>query len=149
MRRNQYRLRRPLLSHTKMSNKFVFRWKDEAEAGEAEADEGPVFGLPELTTDHLIGPESDFALGDELVWGESPVLIEALFLGGIGDVRSEFIQHDPETEALEEDREVLSEMLKLYEPPSKALNATEEAFLTLMRDCIKVRLSQLESQIVL
>ena len=80
---------------------------------------------------------------DPLEWGISPVLIEAEFLAESGEVRDKFLLHSPEDVAEETDVEVLEKLWELYFPPSQPHNNYEEAYLSLMRDSIDLRLSKL------
>ena len=78
-----------------------------------------------------------------LVWGESPDLIEAQYLGESGDIREKFLVHTPEDVAEEEDVEWLERLWELYFPAEQPRNKFEEAYLQLMRNIIDHRLEQL------
>ena len=110
-----------------------------------ENGEDIVFSLPEWETDFLLGEDTEYDEGFALEWGKSPVLVEALELGGSGKVREEFLITDPEEVSNLTDPERLQQLLELYRPV-EAENEVEEKFLTLLRNCVLKQLETLDEE---
>ena len=79
-----------------------------------------------------------------LEWDVACSGIEAKWLAESGSVREKYLVNTPEDVAEEFDSDYLHRLWELYFPASQPRNAHEEAYLSLMRDCIDFRLSELQ-----
>ena len=68
---------------------------------------------------------------------------EADFLAATGNIRAKYLRESPKDIFSERDKTYLVKLNSLYFPASQPRNNCEEAYLSLMRDCICARLSQL------
>ena len=78
-----------------------------------------------------------------LDWGMTVAEREARFLADTRCVRVKFLLSSPKQVESETNIEFLEKLWELYFPPSQPHNAYEEAYLSLMRECIEIRLGLL------
>ena len=76
-------------------------------------------------------------------WGMSEAEKEAQWLANSGSVRLKYLTHSPKDVEDFSDIPLLEKLWELYFPPSQPRNAYEEAYLSLMRECIDTRLGLL------
>lgn len=88
-------------------------------------------------------PDQGLTPPTEMVWGVTPVLVEAQILAESGDVRDKYLLHSPEDIVNEDNIKWLEKLWELYCPTSQPCKENEEAYLKLMRNCIDCRLADL------
>ena len=79
----------------------------------------------------------------KLEWGASDFLFEAQTLAATGEVRERYLLHNPADVEKEEDIEYLEKLWELYFPANQPWTCEEEAYLSVMRESIEKRLSEL------